>query len=350
MTRCAAACAALPARGRVGAGWPADGALLLPAHGEGGVACLCSSFRSSGLPRSPGARLGLSARPLPPGFDGTEVLDRQDRPLALLPAPGGVWRFRCERLPSPLLTDLLIAVEDRRFWYHPGVDPLALARATVQFVRTGHVVSGGSTLAMQAARLLEPRPRTLRSKLIEMARAVQLEARYGRQGVLDIWLTLAPFGGNLEGVRAGSLAWFGVPPEALEPAQAALLVAIPRRPERLRPDRHRAAATAMRDRVLAVGVRDGLFDAAADAGADRPRAAAAPRAADSPPSCRACRVVRTTLDLPLQAALERLGRERTGDPAAAASLACWWPMPTRARSARCIPAPGATRRAPARST
>ena len=97
---------------------------------------------------------------------GTEVLDRQDRPLALLPAPGGVWRFRVGTAPT-LLTNLLIAVEDRRFWYHPGVDPLALLRATAQMLRTGHVVSGGSTLAMQAARLLEPRPCTLRSKLIE---------------------------------------------------------------------------------------------------------------------------------------------------------------------------------------
>ena len=93
-------------------------------------------------------------------------------------------------------------------------------------------------------------------------RAVQLEAHYGRRGVLEIWLTLAPFGGNLEGIRAGSLAWFGVPPDALEPAQAALLVAIPRRPERLGPDRHVAAATVVRDRVLAVGVRAGLFDPA----------------------------------------------------------------------------------------
>ena len=154
--------------------------------------------------------------------------------------------------------NLLIAVEDRRFWYHPGVDPVALARAAIQFARAGHVVSGGSTLAMQAARLLEPRPRTLRAKLIEMARAIQLEARFGRDGILDIWLTLAPFGGNLEGVRAGSLAWFGVPPEALEPAQAALLVAIPRRPERLRPDRQTEAARSVRDRVLAVGARDRL--------------------------------------------------------------------------------------------
>ena len=191
---------------------------------------------------------------------GTEILDRQDRVLALLPAQGGVWRFRADSVP-PQFVNLLIAVEDHRFWHHPGVDPLALARATGQLVRRGRVVSGGSTLAMQAARLLEPRPRTLRAKLIEIGRALQLEARYGREGVLRIWLTLAPFGGNLEGIRAGSLAWFGVPPEALEPAQAALLVAIPRRPERLRPDRHPIAAQVVRDRVLAIGVRSDLFAA-----------------------------------------------------------------------------------------
>jgi penicillin-binding protein 1C len=183
---------------------------------------------------------------------GTEVDDRTGRLLALLPAPGGVWRFRASADEvSPALLDLLIAVEDRRFWLHPGVDPIALLRATGQALRAGRVVSGGSTLAMQAARLLHPRPRTLRSKLIEMARALQLEMRYGRAGVLDIWLTLAPFGGNLEGVRAGSMAWLGVPPGALEPAQAALLVAIPRRPEALRPDRHPDAARVVMARVLA---------------------------------------------------------------------------------------------------
>ena len=250
---------------------------------------------------------------------GTEILDRQDRPLALLPAPGGVWRFHADTA-SPLLINLLIAVEDRRFWYHPGVDPIALARASAQLLHSGHVVSGGSTLAMQAARLLEPRPRTFRSKLIEMARAVQLEARYGRQGVLDIWLTLAPFGGNLEGIRAGSLAWFGVPPEALEPAQAALLVAIPRRPERLRPDRHAVAATAVRDRVLEIGIRAGLFDATAAPvpTARVPLPLHAPQLATLLP--RAPRI-RTTLDLPLQAALERLGRERMETLPQRASLA-----------------------------
>jgi penicillin-binding protein 1C len=254
---------------------------------------------------------------------GTEIVDRRDRPLALLPASGGVWRFHADAAQvSPVLVDLLIAVEDRRFRHHPGVDPIALARAAVQFARTGHVVSGGSTLAMQAARLLEPRPRTLRSKLIEMARAIQLEARFGRSGVLDIWLTLAPFGGNLEGVRAGSLAWFGVPPEALEPAQAALLAAIPRRPERLRPDRHAEAARAVRDRVLAVGARAGLFDTD-DANVPVPNARVAlpshaPQLAASLPHAP---LVRTTLDLPLQVALERLGQERLASLPPRASLA-----------------------------
>jgi penicillin-binding protein 1C len=242
---------------------------------------------------------------------GTEVLDRQDRPLALLPAPGGVWRFRAAPARvAPVLTDLLIAVEDKRFWLHPGVDPLALLRACAQVVRTGRVISGGSTIAMQAARLLEPRPRTVRSKLIEMARALQLELRFGRRGVLDIWLTLAPVGGNLEGVRAGSLAWFGVPPEALEPSQAALLVAIPRRPEALRPDRHPGVARHLRDRVLAIGARAGMThvdDATVDLPVRRiPLAFHAPQVAGSLPRQS---TVRTTLDLPLQVALERLASE-----------------------------------------
>lgn len=183
---------------------------------------------------------------------GTEVLDRNNRLLALLPAPGGVWRFRTspDDVSQPFV-DLLIQTEDRRFWGHPGVDPLAMARAAGQWVRAGRVVSGGSTLSMQAARLLEPRPRTLRSKLIEAARALQLEWHYGKHGVLGIWLTLAPYGGNLEGVRAGARAWFGTNAAALDPAQAALLVALPRRPEALRPDRHPQAAENVRNRVLA---------------------------------------------------------------------------------------------------
>jgi penicillin-binding protein 1C len=256
-------------------------------------------------------------RAFPPALDrlsvtGTEVVARDGRTLALLPAPGGVWRFRVGvDEVAPVLVDTLVAIEDRRFWWHPGVDPLALARAAWQDVRAGRIVSGGSTLTMQAARLLEPRPRTVRSKLIEMARAVQLEWHFSKREILGIWLSLAPYGGNLEGVRAGSLAWFGTSPRSLDAAQAALLVAIPRRPEALRPDRHPERARALRDRILG-----------ADGGEVPTRRVALPRHARQAVAglARAERV-ETTLDLGLQRALERLADERLAGLPERASLA-----------------------------
>jgi penicillin-binding protein 1C len=243
---------------------------------------------------------------------GTEVLDRQGRTLALLPAPGGVWRFRTTVDDvAPVLIDTLVATEDRHFWHHPGVDPLALARAVFADLRAGHIVSGGSTLTMQAARLLEPRPRTVWSKLIEIARALQLEAHFSKREVLGIWLTLAPYGGNLEGARAGSLAWFGTSPRLLDAAQAALLVAIPRRPEALRPDRHPERARALRDRILAAD------------GGDVPRQRM-PLPRHAPQALAALagpERVTTTLDLPLQMALEQLAAERLQTLPERASLA-----------------------------
>ncbi len=202
-----------------------------------------------------GAAVVTADRALPPDLSrltaGVELLDGQGRTLSVLPVPGGTWRLPVAVADvPPHLTAMLLAAEDRRFRWHPGVDPVALARAAVQWVRAGRVVSGGSTLTMQAARLLEPRPRTLRSKLIEIARAVQLEARFTKDEILGVWLTLAPQGGNLEGLRAGSLAWFGRPPAQLDAAEAALLVALARRPEALRPDRHPEAARRARDAVL----------------------------------------------------------------------------------------------------
>ena len=248
------------------------------------------------------ATLSALDRAYPPNLTrmqslGTEVLDRQGRVLAQLPAPGGVWRFATtpDQVSRPFI-DLLVQTEDRRFRSHPGVDGWALVRAAGQWVRAGRVISGGSTLSMQAARLLEPRPRTLRSKLIEMVRAVQLERRYGKDGVLAIWLTLAPYGGNLEGVRAGALAWFGTGAATLSPAEAALLVALPRRPEGLRPDRYPARAQALRNRILPEAEGEPLPTHRQDFA--RHAATAWPR--QTPP------VLRTTLDLPLQAALERL--------------------------------------------
>jgi len=151
---------------------------------------------------------------------------------------------------DPLYRRMLIAAEDRRFDAHPGVDPLAALRAVGQLLTLGRVVSGASTLTMQTVRLLGRRPRTLRSKFVEMAEALGLERQLGKDVILGAYLTLAPFGGNLEGVRAASLAYFSREPSRLSAAEAALLVAIPRSPERLRPDRHPEAARGARDAVL----------------------------------------------------------------------------------------------------
>jgi len=233
---------------------------------------------------------------------GREVVDRDGRTLAMLPASGGVWRFATGvEDVSPAFLATLVHTEDRRFWWHPGIDPLALGRALLSDLAHGRVVSGGSTLTMQTARLLHPRRRDWPAKLIEMARAMQLEAHFSKRQILSMWLTLAPYGGNLEGVRAGALAWFGAPARALDPAQSALLVALPRRPEALRPNRHPGRATALRDRIL----RASGWPAAE---ADIPKVRLAMPRLGWPmleALGHAPRIV-TTLDQPLQAALERL--------------------------------------------
>src|SRR3984893_5495160 len=163
----------------------------------------------------------------------------------------GKWRLPVEPdKVDPLYPRMLISAEDRRFASHIGFDPIAGLRAAGQLAIGGHVVSGASTLTMQVARLLERHPRSLTAKIGEIADALALERRLSKADVLGLYLTLAPFGGNLEGVRAASLAYFGKEPARLSVAEGALLVAIPRSPERLRPDRHPEAARAARDRVL----------------------------------------------------------------------------------------------------
>ena len=185
---------------------------------------------------------------------------------------------------DPLYRRMLVAAEDARFEWHPGVDPLAVLRAAAQLAASGHVVSGASTLTMQVARLLGPHPRSLSAKLGEAAKALALELRLSKNEVLAVYLTLAPFGGNLEGVRAASLAYFGKEPARLSPAECALLVAIPRSPERLRPDRHPEAARAGRDRVLLRMAAMGVISPAA-----LTEARARGRARDCASRCRSAR-------------------------------------------------------------
>ena len=151
-------------------------------------------------------------------------------------ASDGRWRIwtPLEEI-DPLLIEATICYEDRFFRYHPGVNPFSLMRAAWQNLRAGRIVSGGSTLTMQLVRLIEPRPRTIRSKLIEILRAVQLELRLGKRRVLELYLNRAPYGGNFEGVGAASLAYFGKPPSKLSPAEVAYLVCLPQSPSTRNP-------------------------------------------------------------------------------------------------------------------
>ncbi|SMH50566.1 penicillin-binding protein 1C [Mesorhizobium australicum] len=189
-----------------------------------------------------------------------EVVDRDGLLLRAFATREGRWRLEPDMADvDRRFVDMLTTFEDRRFREHSGVDLKALARAAIQFVANGRIISGGSTLSMQLARLIEPRERrSITAKIMQIARAVQIERRLSKDEILRLYLTLAPYGGNLEGIRAASLAWFGKEPRRLTLAESALLVAIPQLPELRRPDRNLEAARAARARVLARAVESGI--------------------------------------------------------------------------------------------
>lgn len=203
------------------------------------------------------AGLDWADRNFPPPLEAaqevsTEILDRDGQLLRAFATREGLWRLETTIDDvDPALLRMLVAYEDRRYDSHSGVDLLALGRAAWQLAANGRIVSGASTLSMQVARLIEPRrERSISAKLIQIARAIQIERRLSKTEILNLYLTHAPYGGNLEGVRAASLSWFGKEPKRLSTAEAALLVALPQLPERRRPDRYRDNALEARKRVL----------------------------------------------------------------------------------------------------
>lgn len=263
----------------------------------------------------------IDATLLPPlaQEQSVEILARDGTLLRAYTVADGRWRLAADiDAVDPLYLQMLIAYEDRRFHTHAGVDWRAMLRAGWQALRHGGIVSGGSTLSMQAARLLEESGTGAWSgKLRQIRVALALERRFDKRAILGIYLDRAPFGGNIEGVRAAAHAWFGRPPARLTPAEAALLVAIPQAPEARRPDRHPAAARQARDRVLARMVRDGVLDAdEAEAALTEPAPflrrdfpLLAPHLADrlrrDDPQAG---VIRSTIDAALQARIEDLAR------------------------------------------
>ena len=252
----------------------------------------------------------------------TVILDRNGKLLRAFAMADGRWRLPVSAASNvdPGYAELLLTYEDRRFRSHLGVDPLALGRAAFQIATRGHIVSGGSTITMQLARLMEPRrERSISAKLRQIVRALQIERQLSKDEILDLYLTLAPFGGNLEGVRAASFAYFGKEPKRLSLAESALLVALPQSPETRRLDRFPDAAHAARDRVLARMVAENRVsrddaDHALLESVPRLRKAMpllAPHATDQAISkLKDTPVIRLTLDSTIQKNLEALARDR----------------------------------------
>ena len=197
---------------------------------------------------------------------GGVVVARDGTPLRAFADRGGVWRHpTTPEQVSPLYLQALIGYEDRWFWSHPGINPVALGRAAWQWLRNGHVVSGGSTLTMQVARLLDPQARadsgrrSVWGKMRQLARALQLEVHLSKREILVLYLDRAPYGGTIEGIEAASWAYLGKPASRLSHAEAALLAVLPQSPSRLRPDRAPERARIARDKVLARMAGQGIW-------------------------------------------------------------------------------------------
>ncbi|AWN35329.1 penicillin-binding protein 1C [Methylobacterium radiodurans] len=299
----------------------------VPSSAEGGGRAW-RGLALAAVPFAASAALWLAwPAPLPPldlapaNLRSTIVTDRAGQLLRPFATADGRWRLPVAAAGvDPRFLAMLTAYEDRRFADHAGVDPAALARAGWQWLRHGRIVSGGSTLAMQVARLVEPRPeRSLSAKLRQIRRARELESSLGKAGVLDAYLALAPYGGPVEGVRAAALAYLGREPARLSTAEAALLVALPQAPEARRPDRHPERARRARDRVLDIAAARGVITPAEARTAKtepvpserRPFPMRAAHAAEAAVAADpASPIVRLSLDGRLQASLEALAAER----------------------------------------
>ena len=294
-------------RGRRLAAYAAIAALWIVAIVAGGAVGLFQAFG----PPPFGRDLELSS----------VVLDRKGQLLRAYLTSEGRWRLPATTKDvDPRFFEVLLAYEDKRFWEHRGVDLFAMMRAAWQLATHGRIVSGGSTLTMQVARLLEPRAkRSFHVKVREAVRGLELEWKLSKEEILDLYLTLAPYGGNLEGVRAASLAYFNKEPRRLTLGEAALLVALPQSPELRRPDRYQEAARRARNRVLDRIASHGLFTAAEIERAKRepvPNARKslpmiAPHAADEAMAISPRQTAqRLTIDGALQRTLEALARDR----------------------------------------
>jgi penicillin-binding protein 1C len=194
----------------------------------------------------------------------TVILDRDGELLGATIAADGQWRFGVARTVPDKFVAAITRFEDRRFFDHPGVDPLAIARAFVHNLRHRRVVSGGSTLTMQVVRLSRKgRPRTVGEKLVEAVLALRLELSLSKTQILGLWAAYAPFGGNIVGLDAAAWRYFGHDAEQLSWAETATLAVLPNSPALIHPGRNRDRLLAKRNRLLDSLREAGVIDAMA---------------------------------------------------------------------------------------
>lgn len=275
---------------------------------------------------------GILPSPVPPAIPySVQVVDRGGRLLRLFTTDDGYWRLAADSSRvDPAFIEQLLVYEDKRYRAHPGVDPLAVARAAMQWLSSGRIVSGASTITMQTVRLLQPRPRTLAGKFTEMVNALRLERRLDKKQILDLYLSLAPYGGNIQGVEAAARFYFNKDASRLNPSESALLISLPQSPETRRPDRHPQRAKDARLAVLQrlagvglLGIEDVDLAARQPIMSSRyPTAFLAPHLADT---LRAAHpdetILATTLDIATQQRLESIGRQVQQQLEPGASLA-----------------------------
>ena len=266
-----------------------------------------------------GAWLLCLPRELFPGVSYSTVVESADGELlGARIAADEQWRFPpCDTVPSRFAA-ALVQFEDRRFWWHPGVDPGALVRAFTDNLRSGHVVSGGSTITMQVIRLSRQKKRNLWQKFVEAVQATRLELRLSKRQILALYASHAPFGGNVVGLEAASWRYFGRPAAELSWGEAATLAVLPNAPATLHLSRGREELLGKRNRLLLRLLEHG------DISADIYEGALEEPLPDAPlplPSW-ACHYVercprgvrtRSSLNLPLQKAVEATVNRRSDD-------------------------------------
>lgn len=190
----------------------------------------------------------------------TVVTDRNEELLGARIASDGQWRFPPRNTTPEKIKHCLITFEDKHFYHHWGVNPLAIGRAVYQNIKNKHIVSGGSTLTMQTIRLARNKPRTFGEKIIEMIWATRLEFRASKEEILSMYISHAPFGGNVVGLDAAAWRYFGHSAEELSWAESAMLAVLPNAPAMIHLSKGRETLLAKRNRVLKLLHEKGIID------------------------------------------------------------------------------------------